>query len=56
MRTIDVCQNNKASKASLNNETKDSFRKSILWSAKNKSDWHKVKIEKLSLLQELTDY
>lgn len=42
--TIDVCDNNRASKISLNNETKDSLRKSILWAAKTSRDSHKIKL------------
>lgn len=42
--TIDVCEINRGSKTSFNNETKDSLRKSILWAAKTSRDSHKIKL------------
>jgi len=42
--TIDICDKNRASKSTFNNETKDSFRKSILWGPKTSRDGHRIKL------------
>jgi hypothetical protein len=55
MMTIDVCEKNRASKSTLNNETKDSLRKSILWAPKTSRDGHRIKLEKEDFLKEFAD-
>ncbi len=56
MMTIDVCEKNRASKSTLNNETKDSLRKSILWAPKTSRDGHRIKLEKEDFLKEFADW
>ncbi len=51
MQTINVCESNRASKTTLNNETKDSMRKSILWSPKTSRDRHRIKLEREDFLK-----
>ncbi len=56
MMTIDVCEKNRASKSTLNNETKDSLRKSILWAPKTSRDGHRIRLEKEDFLKEFADW
>ncbi len=51
IQTIDVCEKNRGSNSTLNNETKDSLRKSILWGTKSSREGHRIKLEKEDFLK-----